>query len=432
MGEGTKLGEFKDTDDFNHLHATEKPVASGNSESQGTKLGQLSEFELSLLSPEERVAAAKSTALADDASLFEAHLDSGVANFSEGDVVKGVVRSIEKAGVLVDIGYKSDGFILNSEFSSDPSESPANSVSPGEEIYSLILKLETKDGYTMLSRKRAEYAITWNYLGDVSKDREPVDVKVKSKVEGGLVAEYKGIKGFIPASHILNGANDDADNYINKTVPVIVLQADRKRRKVIFSAKLARQKAAKGDVSKILDSLEVGQTRSGRVSSIKEFGAFVDLGGVEGLVHISELSWSRVAHPSDLVSVGQDVQVFILGIDRETGRISLGMKQLQPDPWVSVAERYQVGQVVNGTVTRVTSFGAFVQIEQNLEGLIHISELSSGHVKRVEDVLKPGDSVEAKVIKVLPDEQRIGLSLKALQTESEGRTEANTEEAVEV
>lgn len=428
MGEGTRLGEFQDTENFNHLHVSESEGQTDSTESQGTKIGQLSEFELSLLPPEERENAGKfGQTLSDDASLFEAHLDSSVASFSEGDVVKGIVRSIEKSGVLVDIGYKSDGFIMNGEFSSDPSELASSTVKPGEDIYAVILKLETKDGYTMLSRKRAEYAITWNYLGDVSKNREPIEVRVKSKVEGGLVAEYKGIKGFVPASHILNGANDEPDNYINKNVQVIVLQADRKRRKVIFSAKLARQKASKGDVNKILDSLEVGQTKAGKVSSIKEFGAFVDLGGVEGLVHISELSWSRVSHPSDLVAVGQEVQVFILGIDRETGRISLGMKQLQPDPWVSVSERFQIGQIVKGTVTRVTNFGAFVQLEQNLEGLIHISELSTGHVKRVEDVLKPGDSVEAKVIKVLPDEQRIGLSLKAMQSDSESKNESQSE-----
>ena len=242
-------------------------------------------------------------------------------------------------------------------------------------------------------------------------------------MQGGLVSEFKGIKGFIPASQVIKEADQELDTFIKQRLNVVVLKADRTRRKVIFSHKMAVNKRSKADIDKIIEQLDIEQVVTGRVSSIKDFGVFVDIGGIEGLVHISELSWSRINHPKDMISQGQEVKVFILGVDKENRRISLGMKQLEPDPWVKAQEKYQIGQVVKGTVSRCAPFGAFVILEDHLEGLIHISELSDQHVQAVTDVVNPGDEISATIIKVVPDEQKIGLSLK-----SQGTTEVAIEE----
>ena len=207
---------------------------------------------------------------------------------------------------------------------------------------------------------------------------------------------------------------------------VVVLKADRNRRKVIFSHKMAENKKPRVNIDELISGLDIGHVLDGRVSTIKDFGVFVDIGGVEGLVHISELSWSRISHPKEIIEQGQEVKVFVLGVDRENRRISLGMKQLEPDPWVKAQEKYSVGQVVQGTVSRCVTFGAFVLLEDNLEGLIHISELSNQHVESVESVVSVGEEITATIIKVIPDEQKIGLSLKATQAAR------STEEEVEV
>ncbi len=428
MSEGTKLGADLEFD--SQISQDRQELLSANMEA--TRLGQMSDFERSLMEmesesghparrakslervkPSERVKPVEAPAQND----FEQHLNQMVVDYQEGDIVKGVVRSVEKSGVLVDFQYKSDGFIANNEFSTDPSEAPDKIVKPGDPIHVMILKLETKEGFALLSSKRAMYELVWTELVDFQKSKEALEVFVSSRVEGGLVAIYKGIKGFVPSSHILKEHEDELDQHVGRNLKVAVLQADRRRRKVVFSQKLAKSALSKVEMGKLLEGIEVGQVREGRVSSIKDFGVFVDLGGVEGLVHISELSWARVNHPSDLVAVGDHVKVFVLGVDRETRKISLGMKQLQPDPWENVGQRYQVGQIVEGTISRLVPFGAFIQLEPNLEGLIHISELLDSRVEQVSDVVKVGQIVQAKIIKLLPDEQRIGLSLKAMKQE---------------
>lgn len=436
MDEGTKLGEFKDNTDFNSSVTQE--VDKSSEELTATKIGEVSDFEKSLSTESE----SKNDADADSddqkmESIFEQELTRLDVDFEDGDVVSGIVRSVEKGGIIVDIGYKSDGFISNNEYSNDPDADALKELNPGDEIQAVIIKLETKEGFTRLSKKRAEYELFWNDIAELAKSHQLVTVKVQSKVEGGLVVAFKGVKGFIPASQVLLNDDDDLDNYINQSLEAVIIRADRKRKKVIFSVKQAKAKLRREESSRILDELENGQVRDGKVTSIKDFGAFVDLGGVEGLVHISELSWSRVSHPSEILSVGDSVKVFILGVDKENYRVSLGMKQLEADPWVEVSKKYSVGDVVSGTVTRTVTFGAFVKIDSSLEGLIHISELSDRHVEKVGDVLKPGQQIEAKIIKLLPDEQKIGLSLKldapVQQQESASNTdnEAGSENSVE-
>ncbi|MFA5879341.1 MAG: S1 RNA-binding domain-containing protein [Candidatus Margulisiibacteriota bacterium] len=341
-------------------------------------------------------------------------ISNSIPNYQTGDIITGIVRSVEKSGVLVDIKYKAEGFIPNNEFSSVSQETAANTTKPGDEIKVCIIKLETKEGYVLLSRKRAEYEMSWNLLGKLAKTRDSIEVDVLSKVEGGLVVDYKGIKGFIPASHVLISTDENLDAYLGQKLTVAVLQVERKRRKVIFSYRLASSRPQRSDFGKIFDSIEVGQIKVGKVSSIKDFGVFVNIDGVDGLVHISELSWARVNHPSEMLKIGDEVSVFVLGIDKENRKISLGMKQLQPDPWVNIINKYKIGEIVKGKITRFVTFGVFIQLDKDLEGLIHISELSYDHVDKIEDVVKIGSVVNAKIIKIIPEEQKIGLSLKGI------------------
>jgi small subunit ribosomal protein S1 len=360
-------------------------------------------------------------------NLFEHEMEMLNVDFQDGDIINGVVRSVEKSGIMVDIGYKSDGFITNAEFSNDPGVEAKNIIKVGDDISCFIIKLESKEGYTVLSRKRAEYEMAWNTLGKSQKIKDSIEINVSSKVEGGLVASYCGIKGFIPASQVLRTGDDSLESFVGKTIEANVLQVDRKRRKVIFSTKIQKPRQSEEEIQALLSSLEAGQIVKGKVTSIKDFGAFIDVGGAEGLVHISELSWARVNHPSELLKTGQNVSVFILGIDKENKHISLGMKQLQPDPWVSVSDKYEIGQTVEGVISRIAPFGAFIKLDSVIEGLIHISELSDEHVKNVEDVVTIGQTVNAKIVKLIPDEQKIGLSIKATNNKTqETKTEEET------
>ena len=414
MSEGTKLGEFKDDLEFNQAVAQPSNF-SEESEAKGTKLGETSDFEQSLLDE------GSLTSFADDGedemtmeALLEQELEQSVVDYEVGDVVKGVIRSVEKGGILVDIGYKSDGFIANNEVAETTVNGQKNEVMPGQETDVYIIKLETKEGYAMVSQKRALFELSWKFLMDAIKAKTIISVKVVNRVEGGLVAQFNGIRGFIPASQVLENRDDNLDNYLSQTLEVMVLQVDRRRKKVIFSVKQVKQQPSEEQlaaIEQLFTSLEIGETREGRVTSIKDFGVFVDIGGVEGLVHISELSWARVSHPSEVVNSGDEVKVFVLGVDRDNRKVSLGMKQLHEDPWVSVNEKFKLDDIVEGEVTRIVKFGAFIKITNELEGLVHISEIASRHIAQVEDVLHSGQKVNARIIKLKADEQKIGLSL---------------------
>ncbi len=405
MTEGTKIGQTG-TAENQAAESAQKNVAL-----ESTKIGEVSDFERELF--HFNVSETTKVQSEDEYRLFEEEVSNKLFNYEEGDVIVGTVRSIEKRGVLVDFRYKSDGFISNSELGLDD-ENKAEVLKEGQDIRVFVEKLETKEGYAVLSRRKAQLEESINDLIQASKDRGTVLVIVQSKVQGGLVASYKSIRGFIPASQVLKGA-ENLDDFVGENLEVAVLQVDDKRRKVIFSHKAAQRTRSKKDNMQLLDELEVGQIREGVVTSVKDFGVFVDLGGVEGLVHISELSWSRVSHPSEFVNTGDKIKVFILGVDKESRKISLGLKQLEADPWVEISQRYEVGQIIKGKITRTTTFGAFVSLANNIEGLIHISELSYDHVEKVEDVVKVGEEVEAKIIKLIVEEQKIGLTLKGLK-----------------
>ena len=437
MSEGTKLDESNDSQSLNEEVSIEK------SDLKATKIGEISEFEKELIqnddlkeiklettSKEDTVSNQKENYKSDEVkSELEKYLDeesSQVFDYQNGDVIDGTIRSVEKSGLLIDFNFKSDGYVSNSELGISE-EGNVEELQAGDHAKFFIKKLETKEGYAILSRKKAQVEELWDKMTDLAKERETVSVNVVSKVQGGLVVDFLSIKGFIPASQIIKENQDGLDQYVGSVMEVGILQADRRRKKVIFSNKILKMKP-KQDISKLLAEIEVGQTREGKVTSVKDFGVFVDLGGIEGLVHISELSWSRVHHPSDFVEVGDVINVFILGVDKENKKVSLGLKQLQPDPWVEVSNNYGLGTVVEGQITRIVPFGAFIKLEDRLEGLIHISEVSKDRIEKVDDVLKVGDKITAKVIKLIPDEQKIGLSIKALSEEPISE-ESNSDES---
>ncbi|MDD5455824.1 MAG: S1 RNA-binding domain-containing protein [Candidatus Margulisbacteria bacterium] len=344
-------------------------------------------------------------------------------NYAVGDIIKGIILSIEKAGLFVDINYKCEGFVANEELSS---EIPKSALKVGDTIYLSILQLETKEGYTLLSVKRAEWELSWKEAYQSYKLKETVEVTVVNAVKGGLVVNYKGLKGFIPSSLVNRDKNDSLNTLINKKMDACFVEVDKKRKKIIFSNKLSDKKDSR-PANDPFETLEVGQVVKGKVTSIKDFGAFVNINGIEGLIHISELSWDRIDKVEDVLKVGDIIDVFVLGVDKENKKVSLGIKQLTPDPWEKVEEIYPIGSTVNGTISRITSFGAFVKLEHGLEGLIHISELSHKHVKNVEDVVQINQKIQVKVIRIIPEEQKIGLSLKQMLEEDEEEYYENAE-----
>jgi ribosomal protein S1 len=339
--------------------------------------------------------------------------------YKTGDIVKGTVLKVDPSGVLVDIRYKADGLILPEELSEHNFGTPDEVVKVGDVINVFIENLENKEGYAVLSKKHADYEIKWKIATDAYRGKKVLEGKVLQALTGGLVIDCEGIRGFIPASQVSKKAEESLSSFVGKMLPVKVIDVDRRQGKIVLSHKLVAGEKEKFNSDKILSELEVGQVRHGKVSSLKSFGAFVDIGGIEGLIHLTELSWKRVKHPSDVLKAGEEIDVFVLGVDKINKKVSLGLKELQPDPWVNAAELYKPGQTVKAKVLRFAKFGAFVELEHGLEGLIHISELSKDPVQKPEDAVKIGDNVEVKILRVLPEEQKIGLSIRELQVERE-------------
>jgi len=332
--------------------------------------------------------------------------------YKVGDIVKGKVVKVDSSGVLVDIKYKSDGFI-------PPEDLSGKSVKVGDDIDVYIENLETKEGYVKLSKKIADYEGQWKSAFDAYRNKKVLEAKVMSAVKGGLVVDYNGIRGFIPASQIAKESHVPLEDFISKIIPIKIIQLDRRQGKVVLSHKLAASEKKSYESDKVIDDLEIGQVRHGKVSSLKKFGAFVDIGGIEGLIHLSELSWKRISHPSQILKVGEELDVFVLGVDKVNRKVALGLKELQSDPWVTANEKYKVGQIINVKIARFTKFGAFVDIDDELEGLIHITELSIKPISTAEEAVKIGDVVEAKILRIIPEEQKIGLSIKEALNDKE-------------
>lgn len=341
--------------------------------------------------------------------------DATFKEYQVGDIVKGTVLKIDPSGILVDIKYKADGLIPPEEVSDQSSSSLDTQLKIGQVINVMISNLENKEGYVVLSKREADYEVHWVVANDALRAKKVLSGKVIQVVRGGLVVDCDGLRGFVPASQVEKKPQETLEIFAGKTISVKVIEVNRRQSKIVFSHRMAAGEKEKVDNSKLFNELEVGQIRKGKVASLKNFGAFVDLGGLEGLIHLSELSWKRVKHPSEMLKVGQELDVFVLGVDRVNKKVALGLKELQPDPWAEATRYYKPGQLIKVKILRFAKFGAFAELDHGLEGLIHISELSKTPVQNPEDAVKIGDVVEVKILRILPDEQRIGLSIKEAQ-----------------
>src|SRR6266545_2733950 len=330
---------------------------------------------------------------------------------TEGQVVTGEVVRVDKDEVLVDIGYKSEGVIPTAELSIRRSINPADEVALGEEVDALVLTKEDAEGRLILSKKRARFELAWKRIETAAESGEPVDGRVIEVVKGGLILDL-GVRGFLPASLVDIRRVQDLDEFLGQTLRCKVIELNRSRNNVVLSRRAVLEEERKDQRQRILDRLNPGDVVEGQISNIVDFGAFVDLDGMDGLIHISELSWSHVNHPSEVLEIGQTVNVKVLDIDRDRQRISLGLKQTQSDPWQQVLESYNEGDVVDGKVTKVVTFGAFVEILPGVEGLVHISELAQHHVENPREVVSQGQNVKVLILEVDAERRRLSLSLK--------------------
>ncbi|MER3412607.1 MAG: 30S ribosomal protein S1, partial [Thermoleophilia bacterium] len=337
--------------------------------------------------------------------------ESTFPTIEEGEVVHGKVVRVDKDEVLVDIGYKSEGVIPVSELSIRRSVNPEEEVQVGDEIDALVLTKEDADGRLILSKKRARFELAWKSIEQAAQSGQPVTGRVIEVVKGGLILDL-GVRGFLPASLVDIRRVQDLDEFLGQELRCKVIELNRSRNNVVLSRRAVIEDERKEMRQAILDRLNPGDVVEGVISNIVDFGAFVDLDGMDGLIHISELSWSHVNHPSEVLEIGQKVKVKVLDIDRERQRISLGLKQTQTDPWQQVLDSYSVGDVVQGKVTKVVTFGAFVEILPGVEGLVHISELAPHHVENPREVVSQGQVVHVKIIEMDAERRRLSLSLK--------------------
>lgn len=342
---------------------------------------------------------------------------------TEGDVVQGVVVHIDREGVLVDVGTKSEGIIRPNELSRDVNVPAESVVSVGETISVYVMEAENQDGNLILSKKRADFEKAWERVQEAKEQNKTITAMVTDRVKGGLVVDL-GIRGFVPASHVGNGSlKNNLERYVGQSIPLKVIEVDKERRKVVLSNRLAIEEERHSKKAETVASLQVGQIRRGIVRRLTNYGAFIDLGGIDGLLHISEMSWTRINHPQEMLKEGQEIDVMILKMDLDAGRVSLGLRQILPDPWAGIDQVYQVGDVIVGTVTRIVPFGAFVQVEGGIEGIIPNAELSGRKGGKGGTTLTPGTEVEAKIIDLRPDERKMTLSLRQAHQEEETRRE---------
>lgn len=342
---------------------------------------------------------------------FLAAIDETIKYFNDGDIVDGVIVKVDRDEVLLDIGYKTEGVIPSRELSIKHDVDPNEVVAVGDEIEALVLQKEDKEGRLILSKKRAQYERAWGTIEKIKEEDGIVTGTVIEVVKGGLILDI-GLRGFLPASLVEMRRVRDLQPYVGKELEAKIIELDKNRNNVVLSRRAWLEQTQSEVRQTFLTTLQKGQVRSGVVSSIVNFGAFVDLGGVDGLVHVSELSWKHIDHPSEVVEVGQEVTVEVLDVDMDRERVSLSLKATQEDPWQQFARTHQIGQVVPGKVTKLVPFGAFVRVDEGIEGLVHISELAERHVEIPEQVVQVNDEIFVKVIDIDLERRRISLSLK--------------------
>lgn len=374
------------------------------------------------------------------ASLMEEFLnlpdhDYRILNY--GDVIEGQIMHVDRDEMLVDIGSKSEGVIPAREFSSLSEDERAH-LSLGDRILVFVVQSENQEGQAVLSIDRARQEKSWRRLQEIYEAGEIIDAEVTNYNKGGLLVNLDGVRGFVPASQVteIRGGDEgskqaDMARLIGSKLSLKIIEINRHRNRLILSERQALQERRDVMKERLIEELREGETRRGRVTSITDFGAFVDIGGADGLVHLSELSWSRVKHPSEVLRVGEEVDVYVLGINAEEKKIALSIKRTQPEPWSRVALKYEVGQLVRGTVTQLANFGAFARIEDGIEGLIHVSELSEQRIGHPRQVVSEGQDLILRIIRIDPARRRMGLSLRrALEATDEEVAAALGEDAV--
>ncbi len=351
---------------------------------------------------------------------FAAAVERTVVEFDEGDIVEGTVVRVDPDEVLVDIGYKSEGVIPLKELSIRKDIDPNEEATVGDRIEALVIQKEDQEGRLILSKKRAQYERAWGKIEKVMNEGGTVSGKVIEVVKGGLILDI-GLRGFLPASLVDLRRVRDLQPFVGDEIEAKVIELDKNRNNVVLSRRAFLEEEQAEQRHAFLEGLQPGEIRPGVVSSVVNFGAFIDLGGMDGLVHVSELSWEHVSHPSEVVSVGDEVQVKVLEVDRERERISLSVRQTKADPWQAFAERHQLGDIVEGRVTKTVPFGAFVSVDDGVEGLVHVSEIATHHVESPELELSVGQTVKVKLTEIDVDRRRISLSIKQASPEWQER-----------
>jgi len=346
---------------------------------------------------------------------YESHLKP----LSAGDIVPGLVVQIDEHGALVDVGTKSEGVLPSSELKGEDAAS-GEQLQVGSQVDVYVVRSEDEEGRVLLSKKKADYEKAWVRILEAHKTGEPMTAMVTERVKGGLVVDL-GLRGFLPASHVATRNVRALDRFVGQSIPIKVIEVDRARKRVVVSQRLALEEEKGRKRKEVLESIQEGEMRQGTVRRITNYGAFVDIGGIDGLLHISEMSWTRIGHPSEVVKPGDKIDVMVLKCDRERERISLGLKQILPDPWQQIEEKFTVGDVITGKVTRVVPFGAFIQVEGGIEGIIPNSELADERVTNPEEMISANDVVQVRMIALRPNERRMTLSLRQAQQEKEKR-----------
>ena len=344
------------------------------------------------------------------------------------EVVNGTVHQVTENGIIVDMGCKKDGIIPKEEVTLEGDQKLTDLFKAGDEIQAKVVKTDDGEGVITLSKKKLEVNEHWNEINEALENKTTITVKVLRQVNGGVIAAYKEVSGFIPLSQLSDKYVENADEFIGKELPVKVTRVDLKRGRTVFSHKVILDEEKKKQIEAVWNSLNVGDVVEGTVMRFTDYGAFVDLGGIDGLLHISEISWGKLKHPQEVLQIGDRVKVKILSMNEEKGKISLGLKQTTPEPWSVIEEKYQVGQVVTGKVVQIKEYGAFVELEPGLDGLVHISEVAHKRVNDIAEELTLGQTVEAKILEIDTERKRISLSIKqTVEAPAEEAEEADEE-----
>lgn len=346
-------------------------------------------------------------------------INDSIIRIHTGDILKGKVISVTDKEVIVNIGYMADGIIPGEELSEEQDLNPGDICKAGDEIYVYVEEVNDGEGNVLLSKKKAENFKVWDEFENFYNNSTTFNVKISEIVKGGAVAKVKGVRAFIPASQLSYTYVEDIQSFLGKTLTVKVLEFDKDKEKVILSRREVEKEEIESQKEKLLNSIQPGEKLRGTVRKLEKFGAFVDLGGADGLIHVSQMSWGRVNDPAEVVSVGDVVDVYVLDVNKEKGRISLALKEVNKNPWDNIEEKYSVNDILDGTVVKLMNFGAFVELEPGIEGLVHVSEITDERIANPAQILKTGDKVTVKILEINKNDRKLGLSIKAVSQNEE-------------